>query len=480
MFVLLILFLVAVAQYTVTHNVMGLGILVFIFGTLLLLREYQKTKVFVWKLILPSIAIGALVRSAVSLYDRRYTAMFTSLLDSGKNEFIIASGVILNHTKLHQYDFEDRDGRVWILKSEQQFAIGEILWVSGKTKVVQANKKSAFGEFDYDRWLKMKWYVGQVTPTRVLRNGDFTDDSILHMRAWVGQEIETVFWDDAQAGLLKGMLIWSKVGISKEQYDWFIRSGLVHLVAVSGGNIMMVSIFLSRVLFWMPYYVRLCFIWVGIVLYGMLCGADSSVIRAVIMWLLGLVALFAGKMVDTMRIVCIAMVAMLLRNPYYLVYDMGFPLSFAAVIWLVVTNAWWTHKREARSIQKIQWRKHWIVKVFSTYFIPTFGATFGVLPVLMIFSWQYNLTSLLGNIIIMPFVSIITISGFVWIVLGNSFTWGLVVWCVKYLLAGIYLLSDYINHHGYWLMTSHISTKLLICCCAIYGMYRMYDVSYKT
>lgn len=85
---------------------------------------------------------------------------------------------------------------------------------------------------------------------------------------------------------------------------------------------MMISILLGLILFWLPYYIRLGTVAVGIVCYASLCGWDSSVVRAVIMGLLGICALYGGRVVDVMRIIPVTVVMMLLRNPYYLVYDL--------------------------------------------------------------------------------------------------------------------------------------------------------------
>jgi len=60
------------------------------------------------------------------------------------------------------------------------------------------------------------------------------------------------------------------------------------------------------------------------------------VFRAVITGGLSLLALFRGKEVPVWRLLSIAFIAMLIINPYYLVYDVGFIMSFAAVIGIIL------------------------------------------------------------------------------------------------------------------------------------------------
>jgi predicted membrane metal-binding protein len=67
------------------------------------------------------------------------------------------------------------------------------------------------------------------------------------------------------------MLIGDRSQIPESEYQGFINSGLVHLVAVSGGNILMIVVFLQCLLFFLPFYVRLGLILLTITGYGLIC-----------------------------------------------------------------------------------------------------------------------------------------------------------------------------------------------------------------
>jgi hypothetical protein len=51
-----------------------------------------------------------------------------------------------------------------------------------------------------------------------------------------------------------------------------------------------------------------------------------------------MIALFRGRQIDIWRSIAIAFVGMLMYNPYYLVYDVGFLFSFSAIIGLIYFN----------------------------------------------------------------------------------------------------------------------------------------------
>jgi competence protein ComEC len=148
--------------------------------------------------------------------------------------------------------------------------------------------------------------------------------------------VETVYGQNQYAGLLLGLLIGDKSLIPAEAYDTFVASGLVHIIAVSGGNIAMVVILLSFLLKWIPLYVRNGLIIVIIILYAMICGGDSSVVRAAIMGCLTLIALFWGREISVWRAMKYALVGILIFNPFSLVYDVGLVLSFSAIVGIVL------------------------------------------------------------------------------------------------------------------------------------------------
>jgi competence protein ComEC len=91
------------------------------------------------------------------------------------------------------------------------------------------------------------------------------------MRARLQGYVETVYGQNQYAGLLLGLLIGDKSLIPTKEYTTFVSSGLVHIIAVSGGNIAMVVILLSFLLKRVPLYVRNGVILVMIVLYAMIC-----------------------------------------------------------------------------------------------------------------------------------------------------------------------------------------------------------------
>lgn len=188
----------------------------------------------------------------------------------------------------------------------------------------------------------MKGYHGTLyekflLPTDKKMTLDTLQRILIQVRTALRQHIKKYF-PGQEGALLLGMMIGERAGLTDEQYQDFVQSGIVHIIAVSGGNLVMIVVFLSALLFWLPFYLRNAVIILGVIAFAMIAGADSSVIRALIMSVLSLLALFRGREVPIRRLMQYAFVLMLCYNPYFLIYDLGFLLSFGALSGIVILS----------------------------------------------------------------------------------------------------------------------------------------------
>ncbi len=140
----------------------------------------------------------------------------------------------------------------------------------------------------------------------------------------------------AQAALLQGMVLGRDDGIDRETADAFRASGLAHLLAVSGSNVMLLCVLVLAAagLFGVPLRWRLIVALGLVALYVPLTGAGPSIQRAGVMGACGLVAALAGRPSSRWYAVGVAAVVTLALNPLTAA-DPGWQLSFAAVIGLL-------------------------------------------------------------------------------------------------------------------------------------------------
>ncbi|MEL7542496.1 MAG: ComEC/Rec2 family competence protein [Pseudomonadota bacterium] len=168
-----------------------------------------------------------------------------------------------------------------------------------------------------------------------------------------------------ETGAVINALIVGKRGkVPEETLEHLRRSGLSHMLAISGLHMAMIA----GALFWLlrgalaavpalalngriKKSAALCAL-IGGVAYLAISGASVATQRAAIMIGLMLVAILLDRPAISLRNVALAALIILLIAPENLL-EIGFQMSFAAVVGLVAFYEWWTARREARADQQI-------------------------------------------------------------------------------------------------------------------------------
>ena len=282
--------------------------------------------------------------------------------------------------------------------------------------------------------------------------------------------------------------------IPSDNYDTFVDSWLVHIIAVSGGNIAMVLILLSFLLSFLPFYVRNGFLIVWIIFYAMICGSDASVFRAAVMWSLTLIALFRGREISIRRSMMYAFMAILIFNHFSLWYDIGFILSFWAITWIVLFQKFSQNLVEKRkeknqlakkspplvrgkersdrgikslrlsatSLVKGRLESFFDCKFWKEYLVPTIWASLWTAPILIFFMNWVNLVGILLNIIIVPIIPIVTIYGFISLILSLIIKRSIRIRPEKLLMNIIYGLSEIWAKYAIFLQSGDIWKKYVL------------------
>ena len=143
---------------------------------------------------------------------------------------------------------------------------------------------------------------------------------------------------EPESGLLEGIIFGGSGRLPKDIQQQFARTGLTHIVAVSGYNVLIVAECLLWIGILLGLWRRQAF-WValaGIWLFVLMTGAGASVLRAGIMGTLGFLSIQVGRLSSGIWLVVFAAAGMLLIDPLYFRYDLGFQLSFLATAVLVM------------------------------------------------------------------------------------------------------------------------------------------------
>jgi competence protein ComEC len=140
-----------------------------------------------------------------------------------------------------------------------------------------------------------------------------------------------------RCGVLLGVVLGDEQGLNERLRTDFRASGLYHLLAVSGQNVMLVACG-ALMLAWLLGIPR----WLGQVGalasiggYVLAVGPQPSVLRAGVAGALGSLAWLTARSTDRWYFLLLGGLALLAWNPYA-IFDAGFQLSFAAVVAIFV------------------------------------------------------------------------------------------------------------------------------------------------
>lgn len=163
------------------------------------------------------------------------------------------------------------------------------------------------------------------------RNGWFF---LFSLKAAVEDRLNRLF-TEPHASFAAGLLLGSRRGIPEAIMNDFNTSGLTHIIAISGYNITLIIVFVSGVFGFLSKRGQIIAATFVIVVFVVLVGATAAVVRAAIMGVLGLWAVWFGRRSEVTRLLAFTAAGMTLWNPFILVDDVGFQLSFAATCGLV-------------------------------------------------------------------------------------------------------------------------------------------------
>jgi len=216
-----------------------------------------------------------------------------------------------------------------------------------------------------------------------------------------------------QSALLEALFFGDEENISKDWKEKFNLTGTRHITAVSGMNITIISALILNFLLSIGFWRQQAFYFsiILILLYILMIGAPASAIRAGIMGLLFLTAQHFGRISTGSRAIVFAATLMLFLNPLLLKFDIGFQLSFLAILGLIYLQP--TFSDFFKRIPNLLQLRYTLSSTLS--------AQFFTFPILIYNFGQISLISPLTNILIIPFLPIITILGFIFSFLGIIF-----------------------------------------------------------
>lgn len=223
-----------------------------------------------------------------------------------------------------------RGGGVEVFASDLSVGVGDEVRIDGEISIPEPGEDG----FDYAQYLATKRISATVDATNVVPLGEDGWIGRVHRRTDValGYGLRP-----DEAAVVRGMVLGDRSRIPEELDEAFQRSGITHVLAISGQHVAILAAMIYFVLRGFAVPIRICvpitlaLIW----LYILVAGAPPSAIRAGVVATLVLAARFFGLQVSPLHFMTTMLAAVLAYNPM-LIYSTGFQLSVAAVFGILL------------------------------------------------------------------------------------------------------------------------------------------------
>jgi competence protein ComEC len=277
---------------------------------------------------------------------------------------------------------------------------GDTILVSGNLERVAPFLTDTNRIFDYPNYLRVRGIERVVSFADVSVTATEQGNPLV---SWLLAQ-KTLFGDSVQQQLAPpasdlglGLLLGVKQGLGDDLEEAFRRTGIIHIVVLSGYNVMLVIAFFWWFTSWfLPLTGRVYASLVGIAAFAMIVGFGATVVRASLMAGLLLIAKLTGNRYNVLRALVLAAFAMVVWNPYLLLYDLGFQLSFMATLGLVLFTPHF-ESTVVTNTTAISLRDIVIATTVTQLF---------VLPLLVYYIGEVSIVSVLVNVLVLPLVPI--------------------------------------------------------------------------
>ncbi len=251
--------------------------------------------------------------------------------------------------------------------------------------------------FRFDRYLMKEdvhYLVRDATIERIgTRGGTPIREGLLALKnRWLRAIAELV--PEPEASLAGGVVVGAKRSLGDTWLEAFRATGIIHIVVLSGYNLTLVANDIMRVCSFLPRITALMFGSVGVCAFALMTGGGATVVRASIMAIIGMLAAYMVRPHTLVRLLALAGVCMVWWNPFVLVFDTGFQLSFIATLGLVlgapIISRKLTHIPEAFQLREIA--------------AATLATQCAVLPLLLYQIGEVSLIAPIVNMLVLPLV----------------------------------------------------------------------------
>ena len=304
---------------------------------------------------------------------------------------------------------KENGGKIFLhINSYPIISYGDTIRIEGKLVLPPSDS--------YGRYMAKEKVIGTIfwpSEIEVIGNEkNFFMSGIFSIRENFLNTLNRLF-SSTQSAFLSGVLLGDRTAFSDEFIDKLSASGTMHLTALSGLHMAIIVFGLFYILaFLFPNKrgVQIIFTFTIVALFVAMTGFKVSAIRASLMAFLVQLALYYGRIYSPRNAILLVAFFIVLSNPKSVIFDLGFQLSFLAVISIIYFSPVLMQLKFFAKESFLNWR---------TILAITIAAQIGVFPITAYNFANFSFSSLPANIAILVIMPPLMWLGFMTAIFGS-------------------------------------------------------------
>lgn len=323
------------------------------------------------------------------------------------NEYIVGKFVVRDYTKY------------------KKIKVGSEIKLTGKFKDLN---KMSYESFDYGRYLRSMGYKGLI----YLKDYSIVGNNLMYeyiykVKSYISNTIRYLY--KTNSDFINSMMLGQKDDLSQNEKLMFTRTGTSHIIAISGLHTGILSGLIIFMMGKINKIYKLIVLSTMMFIYSAMVGNSPSIIRAIMFMISLYLSFFLDRKMDKISTLSFIGILFVINNPY-IIYNISFQLSFLATLSIIYFYGYINNKLN--------------IKIISL----TLSANILTIPIIYYNFEGIPLVSILGNIIIVPFVGIIIYLAILSLILFNIniYISSIVVYINRFILETIYVLLEKISN----------------------------------
>ena len=323
------------------------------------------------------------------------------------NEYIVGKFVVRDYTKY------------------KKIKVGNEIKLTGKFKDLN---KMSYESFDYGRYLRSMGYKGLI----YLKDYSIVGKNLMYeyiykVKSYISNTIRYLY--KTNSDFINSMMLGQKDDLSQNEKLMFTRTGTSHIIAISGLHTGILSGLIIFMMGKINKIYKLIVLSTMMFIYSAMVGNSPSIIRAIMFMISLYLSFFLDRKMDKISTLSFIGILFVINNPY-IIYNISFQLSFLATLSIIYFYGYINNKLN--------------IKIISL----TLSANILTIPIIYYNFEGIPLVSILGNIIIVPFVGIIIYLAMLSLILFNIniYISSIVVYINRFILETIYVLLEKISN----------------------------------